>query len=395
MRYYDISAIRDLGCDYNFIVSGRGPGKSTAVVNHLIDCFCGEPVVRGGREARQKFVRIMRFDWAASSSLMGRWFNAVNVAHLEEMGFDRPYVRYQGGEWRLFAADDPDAYQVMGYMMPLNAQDEYKSGALDEVTNVVMEEFALLRERDYIPGEIELFFSALSTVVRARHDVRCWFVGNTISAYNPYFEFFGIDPARLDLKPGDIRSFRCSGFEGKGATLAIQHAEMSYESVDEIAPLMRVGGNAQATEGGYLVEPSVANYDKLTAGLADSDFGAAVPGVAGAYLGDGRFCTLEVSMRPRFDGMRLFRMRALPADEAVVFSKKWLNLSGAMNPEYRLGTLKRVIPCTSPYLLYADTEAFREFQRGDASTVHAFETEEMRHAWRVFVDQIGYERGAL
>lgn len=398
MRYYDISNIVELGCDYNFIVSGRGPGKSTAMVNHLIDCFTGDPVVRGygaGRyEARQKFARIMRFDWAATATLMGRWFNAVNMSHLAEKGFDGSYVKYQGGEWRLYSATDADSYQVMGYMMPLNAQDEYKSGALDEVTNIVMEEFALLRERDYIPGEVDLFLSALSTIVRERHDARCWLVGNTISAYNPYFEFFGIDPSRLNLQPGEIRTFRCSGFDGKGATLAIEYAEMSYETVDEIAPLMRVSGNALATDGGYLVDPTVGGYERLTAGLSASDMVPALPSVDGAYMGDGRFAVMEVSKRPRFDGMKLFRMRRVEPDEMLVFGKRWLNLSGSVNPTYTLGSVVRTIPCMSPLLWYADPSVLRDLQVSDASCLHAYETEEMRHLWRNFVDAYGYERGA-
>lgn len=394
MKWYDITRIADTGCDFNFIVSGRGPGKSTAMVNLLIDSYF-HTESEYGRPAQ--FARIVRYDWAISRTMMTGWFNEVNKNHLLEYG---KAVTYKGGEWRLFPSEDGridegDPYEVMGYVLPLNAQDDYKSGVdFSNVTNVVFEEFVQLRERDYVESETDLFLSALSTIVRNRKDCRCWFIGNTLTKYNPYFQLFGIDVDKIGLEPGDLKTFRTTGYDGKGATIAIEYAQMAHEVIDDIAPLMRISGNVTATTGLYQVDPSVSEFSKRTAKLLDSDLIPALP-VAGCYLGGGKFCSIKYTRKPFWDGMPLLVMGCLYPDETSLFRDTFLNLSGIPSPTYEFAGRTFVLKCVSPLSIMADATIWHRVQVADARCAHAYETDEIKYKWRKFVDGLDYERGTM
>lgn len=386
MRWYSLEGILEKSCDYNFIFSGRGPGKSTAIVNHLIDCWLTE---RSEWGKPSQFVRIVRYDWAISRVMMRGWFNEVNQKKLSESGW---WVDFKGGEFRARplhddgARDEDDPYEVMGFVLPLNAQDDYKSGVdYSNVSNVVFEEFVQLRERDYVDHEVDLFMSALSTIVRNRHGVRCWFIGNTLTKTNPYFDMFGIDLNNIEIQPGDIRTYRVQGYGGNGATIALEYAQMAQGSVDEIAPLMRVDGNVTATSGVFATTPAVEEYADRTAMLSESDFSPALP-VAGAYLGSGRFCRILLSKRPVWDDARLICLRSCEPTAVQMTTHDWLNLSGAANPRCDYLGMPVSIRCVSPMRIWADPTVMNLLRHNDIGCVHAYETDEMRMKWRHFVD---------
>lgn len=378
MRYYDIAPIKARNCDYNFIFSGRGPGKSTAVVNMLVDAM-----VEG-----QEFVRIARYDWEVSAALMTAWFNEVNVQHVHDTMGDYS-VGYKGGKWYL--EDGEGNRTTVGHILTLNNQDVFKSASYDRVTNIVFEEFAQINDRDYIRNEIELFLSAVSTIVRNRQDVRVWFIGNTLSKHNPYFDFFGIDIDRLGITPGTIRTFRCNGFSGLGATVAVEYANMSHEDISEISPLMRVGGNITATSGLYAVQPSVSEFADRTRFVMDADYTEFLPGIFGVYLGNGEFGRLRVTRDARYDDMPLIVIDTYYPDVIDLKNYKWLNLSGTANPKYAWDGVQYNIRTVSPYPILADARMIRRIREYDARCVHAFELDEMRYKWRNFVDGYGYD----
>lgn len=393
MKWYDISNIEATGCDYNFIVSGRGPGKSTAMVNKLIDDYFNDES-EFGRPAQ--FVRLERFDFEISKAKLTGWFNEVNQRKLEdEHGC---WVTFEGMEWRLRPLvngrrDKDAAYEVMGYVLPLNAQDEFKSGYdYSNVTNIVFEEFVQLRERDYVQQEPELFLSALSTIVRNRQKVRCWFIGNTLTKYNPYFDIFGIDIDRIGLEPGDLKTFRVPGYRGMGATIAIEYANMAQEDIAELSPLMRIAGNDTATSGLYVIDPSVSEAPSRIAQVPLDGWERPLP-VDGLYLGDGDFSRVRLSKRPVYDGMQLLAFDNFKPEGDDLLHEKWLNLSDTANPHYTWLDVDFVLKCVAPELLWADTSLMHRLQSADARCAHAYMTDKAKYLWRNFVDMYGYERG--
>lgn len=380
MRYYSVDRLKATGCDYNFVISGRGPGKSTAIVNMLID----EHADNGG-----EFVRIARYNWECSRSLMGMWFNDVNRAHMEDV-IGTGVVDYKNGYWCYTDAFEKE--RKIGYLVTLNDQDTFKSASFDRVTNIVYEEFACISERDYIDKEVDLFLSALSTIVRRRQNVRVWFIGNTLSKHNPFFDFFGIDVDRIGLHPGDIKTFRVPGFNGHGATLALEFAEMAEADVLELSPLMRVGGNVTATTGLYEIPPTVTQYAERTAGMYPRSvpfFPDTIRGVfGGERLYDVRITKDEVS-----DGRKLVFLSETKAGLKEISRCRWLNLSGKPDPMYTLSG-NRLLRCVDRALLY-ESDSFPFMQRADYRAVHAYEDDDICYKWRNFIDMWGYaeERG--
>lgn len=383
MKYYSLHDIESKNCDYNILVSGRGPGKSTAIVNHLIDAFCNDG---------SQFVRIARYDWEVSRTLMNQWFNSVNMTHLQELLGENYKVEFKGGVF--YITDGSESY-TMGYVVTLNNQDVFKSASYDLVTNIVFEEFVQMSERDYIKGEIELFLSAISTIVRSRKNCKVWFIGNTLSKHNPYFDFFGIDIDRLGISPGDLRTFRCAGFGGLGATVAIEYVEMSYEDISELSPLMRIGGNITATSGLYSVQPTVSEYKDRTSTLLDTDFRKFLPMCEGAYIGDGVFCKVRITNEPKYDDMHLLVLSNWDVTPYDLNELKFLNLSGMANPRYNVFDSWYHIRCISPYPIWSDSKAMRRLQIADSKCVHAYETDEMRYKWRNFIDAYGFVKGEV
>lgn len=386
MKYYDLKPLLEADCDYNFIISGRGPGKSTAVVNYLIDMYADHGA---------QFVRVARYDWEANRRTLDAWFNEVNRARCREMLDASP--KFSGSTWSLVSEDDPDVSRPMGHLVTLNNQDCFKSASYDFVETVVYEEFALLRERDYMQGEVEAFLSALSTIVRRRQNVKVFFIGNTLSKHNPFFDYFGIDIDRMNVRPGEIRKFRCAGFGGHGATVAIDFAEMAESDYMELSPLMRIGGNVTATSGLYEIDPSVSEYEVRCAGIADDEWCDVLPSVAGVFVGNGLFATARMTRRPRYDNMRLLALTSVSPTFDEVVSGRWLNLSGSFNPWFTAEGMagRRVLDCVAPESVYADDAALKRLQVLDARCIHAYETDELRYRWRNFIDAYGYERGAL
>lgn len=393
MKWYDISRIDATGCDYNFIVSGRGPGKSTAMVNKLIDDYFNDES-EYGRPAQ--FVRLERFDFEISKAKLTGWFNEVNQRKLEdEYGC---WVTFEGMEWHIRPLidghrDKGAQYETMGYVLPLNAQDEFKSGVdYSNVTNIVFEEFVQLRERDYVQQEPELFLSALSTIVRNRQKVRCWFIGNTLTKYNPYFDIFGLDVDRVGLSPGDLKTFRVPGYRGMGATVAIEYANMAQEDIAELSPLMRIAGNDTATTGLYVVDPAVSEAEQRISMVPPGGWEQPLP-VDGLYLGDGDFSRVRISKRPIFDGMQLLAFDDYKPRGDELQVTKWLNLSNTSNPGFEWLERQYTLPCIAPELLWADLSFMRKMQAADARCVHAYMTDKVKFKWRNFVDMYGYERG--
>lgn len=393
MHYYDISRIDAAGCNYNFIVSGRGPGKSTAMVNKLIDDYFHDES-EFGKPAQ--FVRLERFDFEISRAKLTGWFNEVNQQKLaDEYG---SWVTFEGMEWHLRklvdGRRDKDApYETMGYVLPLNAQDEFKSGYdYSNVTNIVFEEFVQLRERDYVQQEPELFLSALSTICRNRQKVRCWFIGNTLTKYNPYFDIFGIDIDRIGLAPGDLKKFRVPGYRGMGATVAIEYANMAQEDIAELCPLMRIAGNDTATSGLYVVDPSVTDYEERVAAVPPDAWSRPLP-MDGLYLGSGDFSRVRLSNRPVYDGMQVLAFDDYHPTGEELLKSAWLNLSDVPNPSYSWLDTPYRLRTTAPELLWADATLMRRLQESDARCVHAYATDKAKYLWRNFVDMYGYERG--
>lgn len=86
--------------------------------------------------------------------------------------------------------------QLAGYMVPLSTAVTLKSVDFHDVNKIIFDEIFIKKSNyHYLPDEVEAFLDFYETVNRLREDreeVRVFFLSNTISMYNPYFNYFKI-----------------------------------------------------------------------------------------------------------------------------------------------------------------------------------------------------------
>lgn len=254
MKYYTGNRMINTPMEYSVIVGGRSNGKSHRIAQHMLDCFL---------ESGAQFVRVVRYLFDISDDFVGNWFDLKILNKLkEEHG---KTITFLSPDYYIHNIDEsPKNGEIIGTCCALSAEQKYKSNQYDLVKNIVIEEFCLLDERNYLEREGEKFLSLLSTITRSR-DLRVWLIGNTISKYNPYFSLLNINIDKLKLKPGMFVEVKQPdlGFKSGAARVYIEYVEMSYEDSEEIPRVLRVGKNDTATTGDYMRAEDIIPFDEI------------------------------------------------------------------------------------------------------------------------------------
>lgn len=254
MKYYDISRIRKVNAYYNIIFGGRSNGKSTALCKMLIDDF---------KETGACFGRVLRYALDCSPAIMEDWFQSSYLKNYVAEKWNQQ-ICFNGRVWYFVDIDAEDPHsrknvrEVFGEVFFLSSEFRYKSAQFDHIKKLVMEEFTLLNVNDYMPEEWEHFKSLVSTINRHRTDLTVWLIGNTLSKSNPYFLGLGINVNKLNIFEGQMKILQ----NEYGTTYAIEYAKMSYDTENEVPPILRISGNEIAIEGGFASDPNV--YDEET-----------------------------------------------------------------------------------------------------------------------------------
>lgn len=274
MKYYDISNIESKKADHNVIMSGRGPGKSYQICKMILNEW------KKGKQAA-RIVRNLSY-----VSNIANWFDPGLLADFKkETGYEVSFSdTKEGTHYVIYPEGKPKEAKILCYMLVLSQEQRYKSNQYPNVWNIVTEEFALLDGTMYLENEAEKYMSLLSTIIRSRHGVRCWYIGNTITKVCPYFDMLNIDIDRLDLRPGDLKPVPqpTSSFRAP-ATVWVEFPVLSYELEDEIPRALRLMHNECATTGEFVKAPDIFDFDetvctnsKKTVVFRGNDFDIAV-----------------------------------------------------------------------------------------------------------------------
>lgn len=178
--WYSLDKIDKKGKLFNWIVSARGPGKTTACKRRMV-----ERGIKGNR-----FVYVRRNKVECENRQMKDFFTKIQL-----LGYYRDLdLRYDHGA--MYCGND-----VIGYAVPLSTSVNERSMDYINVTDIYFEEFILREDatHHYLKNEVELFLELYTTVSR-NTDPRCWFVGNNIETFNPYFLYFNIYPKEEGIK---------------------------------------------------------------------------------------------------------------------------------------------------------------------------------------------------
>jgi hypothetical protein len=174
--YYDYGPILSHNGTYNFLVGGRGLGKTYGAKKRAIKRFLshGEMWIYL-RRYKEELVPVRETLFADIGHEFPDWDMRVNGSTLEVApASDRDK---QKRDWR-----------TMGYLIPLSVAQKYKSVAYPQVKTIIFDEFIIERGvYHYLPNEATVFNNFYSTVDRWQDKTTVFFLANAVSLSNPYF----------------------------------------------------------------------------------------------------------------------------------------------------------------------------------------------------------------
>lgn len=190
-KFWNIQKTASYNCLFNFILGIRGAGKTYGLLKYLIERYQKNGYrflyVRRSEEELQKL----------TTQKSGRIFNHVQTEFEGHALWAESNVLHIDKE-------------TCGYAQALSTAVKMKSDAMDNVRDIVFDEFVIDKNisfQRYLNDEVTAFLELYESVARpgARpYDVRCWFLGNAITSTNPYFDYFGLDmPYKSDVLTRD------------------------------------------------------------------------------------------------------------------------------------------------------------------------------------------------
>lgn len=185
--YYSFNRILSFNATYNFIVGGRGLGKTFGAKERAIKDY-----IKHG----DQFIYVRRYKGELTNS-KNTFF--ADVAYK----FPNFQFRVNGAEAQIARADagpkDKNAWQTIGYFVALSTGQSQKSVSFPRVRTIIFDEFIIEKGAiHYLPDESTIFNNFYSTVDRWQDKTRVFFLANSVSIMNPYFMKYEIEPDKAD-----------------------------------------------------------------------------------------------------------------------------------------------------------------------------------------------------
>lgn len=242
--YHNNYQIDDKDADVNMIIGRRANGKSYGTLT--VDGI--KKFIDSGYEDQFAYVR--RWD-TEMSIIQNDIFNGMVQNGWLEWYSKGAWndVQYWRGKWylRKINADrevEDKCTTPMAYGFCVNTAEKAKGPDYPHIKTIIFDEFIPMSGR-YCPKELTLWQNLISTIDRGRNACKIYMIANTISKDCLHFDYYDIDPDKLDQ--GKIYIKPC-GTKGK---LAIEYCKdvgeaNTFESVyfkedDEVGSMI-LGG---------------------------------------------------------------------------------------------------------------------------------------------------------
>lgn len=186
--YYNYARLLSHNGTYNFLVGGRGLGKTFGAKEKAIKDF-----IRTGTE---QFIYLRRFRTELA---------AAKHTFFDDVAFKFPRYdfRVHGVFAQMASIDDRESgkrnWVTIGYFVALSVSQSQKSVAFPNVTKIIFDEFISESSyQKYLPDECTVFNNFYSTVDRYQDKTKVFFLANAVSIMNPYFIEYNIEPSGSD-----------------------------------------------------------------------------------------------------------------------------------------------------------------------------------------------------
>lgn len=207
--YYSFNKILSCNAIFNFVVGGRGLGKTYGAQKTFI---------RKAIKTGEQFMYVRRYDeelkiskktfFAAVESEFPDWDFRVNGAEAQCTPHLEQYPDETESEFN--ARRKSRTWDTIGFFQALSMGQKSKSTAFPDVTTIIFDEFIIETgtQSRYLKDELTSFLNLYSTVDRNQDKTRVIFLANSVSIMNPYFIGWEIDPQKIGefgtLRGGDI-----------------------------------------------------------------------------------------------------------------------------------------------------------------------------------------------
>lgn len=181
--YYDYAKLLSFNGTYNFLVGGRGLGKTYGAK---------KKVIRDAIKKGDEFIYLRRYKTELTTA-RNTFF--ADIGH-EFPGYD---FRINGPIAQMAPIDTRDdkkrEWQTIGYFISLSVSQNQKSVAFPKVKTIIFDEFIIEKGAlHYLPDESTIFNNFYSTVDRYQDKTKVLFLANSVSIMNPYFIDYEIRP---------------------------------------------------------------------------------------------------------------------------------------------------------------------------------------------------------
>ena len=184
--HYNSKRLDSFNKTFNFIISGRGSGKSTRILKKVLDAYKRDGSVT---------LWLMRNETQYTDFYVSSFLN-----HFEQYEglFTKPSGVYDGDR------NTP----VVIFAAISTAMAKIKSIQVDKVKFIIFEEFIpnlRLPNQRYQKNEAETLLTVYDTIARNNNYLtKVYWLGNPYQLNNPYFQFFKIDPKKVRENKGKI-----------------------------------------------------------------------------------------------------------------------------------------------------------------------------------------------
>lgn len=181
--YYNYAKLLSYNGTYNFLVGGRGLGKTYGAKKRAI---------KRAITHQKQFIYLRRYKTEMVAA-KATFFSDVGN---EYPGYD---FRINGNEAQMAPTTTRDEkkrqWQLIGYFVTLSNAQTQKSVAFPDVETIIFDEFIIEKgSLRYLPNEASIFNNFYSTVDRWLDKTRVFFLANSVSIMNPYFLEYDIRP---------------------------------------------------------------------------------------------------------------------------------------------------------------------------------------------------------
>lgn len=200
-KFFSPEQILSYGRPWMFVVGSRSIGKTTGLGLEMLDNY---------RKTGKKLIYVRRTDKELQRTYKTYFDDSAKIIgdytdlHISD-------IKTDGGVYQLKRTGSEE-WEDFGYYIPLNNEEDFKSGHYGDVTRIVYDEFISKRNTRYLGNkdnftlEYDMIHSLYVTVDRTvgkafRNETLMYFSGNNASYYNPIYIALGIDEyLRTDTK---------------------------------------------------------------------------------------------------------------------------------------------------------------------------------------------------